>query len=207
MFMRKFILWIIKNYNSNPKKLLGLSALVALVFSGAAFLLDYFMPFNTWHQIIAALMIVPPATSFFIIGYCISITLHERQVMRNPNWVPYRQRLSVAWRQRIAIIIAALIIVITYAVGYSITYTFVMSIFLAIIIALIAYIRTTRKEQALEDFGLPDTRDLKYKKFLDQKEEERNIKEQENKDKKSLKRYNRWGVKDKNFTEDLEDKE
>lgn len=166
MFFRKALVRIRKEYNTNRTKLFiysGLATLAAIIIGA---LLDTLLPFESWANIIRSFVLIPSAVSIFVFGYSISLLLHYRKIQQNPEWTPFRMRMSPTWRNRFSIVIGALMFVLIYANGFSVGYTFISSVFVAITIGLFAFMRTTQAEKARSEFDIPDARDINYdKKF------------------------------------------
>jgi len=166
MFFRKALVRIRKEYNTNKKKLFlysGSATIIAIIIGA---LLDALLPFESWANVIRSLVLIPSSISIFVFGYSISLMLHYRKIDQDPEWTPFRMRMSPTWRNRISIVIGALMFVLIYANGFSIGYTFISSTFVAIAIGLFAFMRTTQAEKARNEFDIPDARDVNYdKKF------------------------------------------
>lgn len=172
-FFRKFLVRIQKEYHQNPRRLYLYSSIIVFGLVVISVLIDSFVPFGGWFTIIRSVLLVPLSISIFILGYSVAIFLHYSQMNQNPNWQAYRLRMSVRWRRRLAIVIGALLLVLVYGAGYSIFYTVFSSVFVACIIALCAFIRTTREERNLEEFNLPDSRDIKQDALIKKRQEAR----------------------------------
>lgn len=166
LIFRKFLVRIKREYNTNAKKLYAISLLASIVGILIGTVLDLYVPFNSVGNIFRTLTLLPTMTAMFIFGYAVSLYLHNKKINEDPNWVPYRSRLSPTWRRRFALIVGALILLGIYANEQSIGYTPLSSVFAAIIIALVAFIRTTREEAQREELNIPDSRDLRYEQQM-----------------------------------------
>lgn len=173
LHFRKFLVRIKKEYNTNAKKLYILSILASVfgILIGTA--LDLFVPFNSWGNVLRTLTLIPTTISMFVFGYAVSLYRHKRKVEQDPNWMPYRMRLSPSWRRRIALIIGAFILLGIYANEQSVGYTPLSSLFAALVIALVAFIRTTKDEAQREELNIPDSRDIRYNQQIKRLEEAR----------------------------------
>lgn len=166
LFFRKFLVRIKREYNTNSKRLFLYSILSSLLFVGIGLLVDAFVPFNSWGNLIRTLILIPTSLSLFILGYGISLYQHYKKIDTDPYWVPFRARLSPTWRRRAALIVAAVLLVGIYANSQTIGYTPVSSLFASIGIAMVAFIRTTKEESRREEFDIPDERDVRYDQQL-----------------------------------------
>lgn len=173
MPFRKLLVRIRREYNQNPRRLFLWGALAVLLGTGISIALDLFIPFGSWGNLVRALFLVPYAGALFILGYAVSLYLHYARVSGDPNWVPYRLRMSPTWRRRISAIVGALMFVAIYANGFRIGYTAISSIFVAITLALFAFMRTTKEEAAKEELNIPDIRDTRYQQEIRKREEAR----------------------------------
>lgn len=162
MLFRKALVRIRKEYHSDKKRLFIYSALALALVAAIGATVDALLPFNGIWNILRSAILAPTAAIMFVLGYAISLHMHYNRIQTDPEWVPYRLRLSPTWRRRISAIVAAFAFVFVYANGYRIGYTFVSSIFVAVVIALFAFMRTTRDEARREEFDIPDTRDTRY---------------------------------------------
>lgn len=184
MIFRKFLVRIRKEYNENFKRLLIVSVVGTVLFSGIGLLVDFLMPFEGLGNVVRSLVLIPTSLSMFILGYAIGLFLHYGRMRTNPQWVPFRMRMSPSWRRRISAIVAAVMFVLIYANGFRVGYTPSSSIFVAIGIALFAFMRTTREEAAREKFDIPDVRDVKYNSHMQKLANQRAEAEKEKQQKK-----------------------
>ena len=203
--LRKALIWIKRQTNTNPKNLYLTYGAVFLILAIGSLFIDYFLAFDGIFMILRALLLIPISASLFIIGYSISYRMHKNKVDSDPDWVSFRERFSPAWRQRIAIILGAVLIVIAYASQQRVGYTLIASTLIAIALGLIAFIRKTTKEKKRAELGIPDTRDIEYKKLVTEMEKEQAEIKKAEKIEKSRKKYRRWGIKDDDYVEEDED--
>lgn len=185
MLFRKFLIKIRYQYNTNGKRLFGVMGAVLLLSIIAGVLVDIYLPFITWGNIVRSIILIPTSISLFVIGYAFSIFLHNVQMRRNPEWTPYRARFSPMWRRRIALILLAVLLVLAYASGFGVGYTFMSSFVLTCGMALWAFVRTTRQENAQEDFGIPDDRDFAYNQKMRELAKERAAKQEKKRKEKA----------------------
>jgi len=160
-YFRKFLTFLRKGTNTQGRKYFYLWASVALVSVAASVLVDIFVPFGAWWNLIRTVILVPLSVSLFAVGYGISLILH-RMRSTDPSWQPYRTRFSPLWRMRISAIVAALGLVLVYASSESPVFTLFSSFLLAIGLALLAFMRRTSQELKREKLGIPDARDVSY---------------------------------------------
>lgn len=173
IFFRKFLIRIKKEHNNDAKKLYILSLLASLLGIAIGTALDLFVPFNSWGNLLRTLTMLPTMTAMFVFGYAISLHLHNRRIIEDSSWIPYRARLSPSWRRRIALVAGAFILLGIYANEQSVGYTPLSSLFAALVIALVAFIRTTREEAQREELNIPDSRDIRYEQQMKKLEEAR----------------------------------
>lgn len=173
IFFRKFLIRIKKEHNNNAKKTYILSFLVSLLGIMIGTVLDIFVPFNSWGNILRTLTLIPTTIAMFIFGYAISLYLHNKKINEDPLWQPYRARLSPSWRRRVALVAGAFILLAVYANEQSIGYTPVSCLLAALVLALVAFIRTTRAEAQREELNIPDSRDIRYEQQVKRLEEAR----------------------------------
>lgn len=173
LVFRKFLIRIKREQSQNPKKLYIISVLASLLGVLIGTLLDLFIPFNSWGNVLRTLTLIPTSASMFIFGYAVSLHLHNKKVEQDSSWMPYRARLSPTWRRRAALVVAAFILLGIYANEQSLGYTPVSCLFAAIAVALVAFIRTTRDEAKREELEIPDARDIRYEQQMKRLEEVR----------------------------------
>lgn len=172
--IRKALVRMRREYNSQPKRLFMYSGIPMVVLIAICVVVDLIVPMDNWiFTLIRSLLLMLTASSMFIFGYAVGLMLHYSQLRSNPEWVPFRARVSPTWRRRMALIIVAVLLVLIYGAGGGIGYTLVSSASLAIGIALLAFIRTTVEEAEREKFDLPDDRDTSYHRRLEVLRKER----------------------------------
>lgn len=160
-YFRKFLTFLRKEYNTKGNKYFKTWGSVLLVSLIAGVLVDIFVPFGAWWNLIRTCILVPLATSIFAVGYAVSLSLH-RMKSADPEWKPYRTRFSPLWRIRISAIVGTVAFVLIYAAGESPVFTLFSSAMLAVGFALVAFMRKTAQEQKREALGIPDARDVSY---------------------------------------------
>lgn len=160
-YFRKFLTFLRRGFNTRGKKYFYLWGSILVAALAASILVDLFVPFGAWWNLIRTAVLVPLSLSIFAIGYAIGLTLH-RMRSTDPEWKPYRTRFSPLWRIRIAAIVAAVGLVLVYAAGESPVFTLFSSVLLAIGLALLAFVRRTSTELKREKLGIPDARDVSY---------------------------------------------
>lgn len=160
-YFRKFLTFLRKGLNTRGMKYFYLWGAILLVSVAASVLVDLFVPFGAWWNLIRTAVLVPLSVSIFAVGYGISLILH-RMRSTDPSWKPYRTRFSPLWRMRISAIVGALGLVLVYASGESPVFTLFSSVLLATGLALLAFMRRTSQEMKREKLGIPDARDVSY---------------------------------------------
>lgn len=204
MSIGKFLGWIRRVYNTAPNHLtiygFGTVAVLAII----GILLDNFLPFTLWWNVLRALVSIPLAGAIFILGYAQAISSHAKKVEENPEWISYRHRYSPSWRRRISAIIGAILVVIAYASTNTPFYTMITAGILATALALFAFMRLTRKEKIDEEYGLPDSREVDYQRRFKELQEERAKVEAKAKADKAAKRKKALGLSSNDAEQDAE---
>ena len=195
MAFRKFLVRIRREYHQNPKRLFIGSFLSTLIFVGLGLLADAFLPFESFGNVVRSIVLIPTSISMFVLGYAISLFMHYARVSSDPNWTPYRLRLSPSWRRRVSAVVGAMMFVVIYANGFRVGYTPTSSVAVAIAIALFAFMRTTKEEAAREQFDIPDVRDVKYNSHMKKLASQRIEDEQERRNKRDARKDRLMGRK------------
>lgn len=203
MFLRRFLVWLRTKYNKSFLKLLIVSVTVLILSIVGSFVIDSLLPFTDINNLYRLFVLLPLAGSLFIVSYIVGLKLHYIRTSKPDNdWVPYRMRFSPMWRRRIAFIIGAFLFVAIYAIGFNVGYTLVSSIVAAMILGLFAFVRTTNSEELREKMNIPDVRDINYNRRKKELELKNREKENIEKQRKSQKKFDRWGMKDKYFDDE-----
>ena len=174
MELRKLLIWLRKNLYKNTNKTYLVAFVVLTLSAGAGILMDYFLPFNVWYNILRVFSAVPTSLALFTVFYGASLNLGDKR-MKDEDWVPLRERFSYSWRVRISLIIGAFLVLIAYGTQKTLVYTLISAFVLTTIVSLLVFSRKTRIEQIQEEYGLPDSRDRAYAKRLEQLRMEREI--------------------------------
>lgn len=202
------ILIIIKQQNkNNASQFLGITGAVFTTLLILSLLVDGYTPFFGVWMFVRAFILIPLSISIFVLGYSLSIYLGKLMKTRNPEWVPIRMRFSPTWRNRISIIIGAFLLLIMYTYPEQVGYTFVSSSLIAIVISLFVFMRKTKREKEMAELGIPDERDVSYQKLVEELEEDQKKQKLIELQKKSKKKYERWGIKDENYVDEIDEEE
>lgn len=202
---RKALIWIKKQNNTDQKRFLLITGAIFITSLILSLVVDYFTPFYGLWMFIRSIILIPLSLTIFTLSYSLSLYLHKRMIENNPEWVSFRARFSPTWRNRISIIIGAFLLLIIYVSQEKVGYTLVSSTIIAVVIALFAFMRKTKDEKIRSELGVPDERDIEYKKLVEELEEEQKRSKQISLQKKSKKKYDRWGIKDKNYVEEIDE--
>ncbi len=159
MPFRRALIWIRNQYLTKPKDLFLYAGVASLVMAGLSFLADFFLPWDQWAVFIRALIALPEAAAFFVLGYGATLWYVEYKERTKENYSTWRSKLSPTMRQRASAIAGAVLFVVMFAVTQQPGYTFVAGIIVAIVIGLFAFMRRTSQELARDSIGLPDARD------------------------------------------------
>jgi len=160
-YFRKFLTFLRKGQNTRGMGYFYSWGGLLLASVIAAVLVDLFVPFGAWWNLIRTAVLVPLSVSMFAVAYGIGLILH-RMRSTDPSWRPYRTRFSPLWRLRISAIVAALGLVLVYGSSESPVFTIFSSFLLAVGLGLLAFIRKTSQEIKRENLGIPDARDVSY---------------------------------------------
>lgn len=213
MEFREFLRRIRLSYNTDRNrtyKRLGIPLAVLII---AGFLADIFLPFGgttlgMWSNVIRAVFIVlPTGVIGFWLAYMVSLSLHYGKMETDKDWVPFRLRYSLSWRRSMAAVVAAVLVVGIWAIGQHPGYSLWASIILMSVGGLLAFIRPTKFEMDMEEQGIPDPRDRKFReRMAKQKEEsERRIQQKQEKRDARLKRLMGSSNRKQNLENELAD--
>lgn len=162
--LRSALIYLRRQYNTNLKQLLQVAGGVLVVCLISGVLLDIFLPFSRWWNVLRMVVLIPETMSIFALFYALGLYLHYKRENEQSDWVPYRLRFSLSVRRQMAMVGGALILVFIYATSFGPGYTFMSSLLLSLVIGLIAFVRPTKEEQTREEYNLPDARDMRYKR-------------------------------------------
>lgn len=163
------------DYIGSLKKL----ALPMLALIVVSVLVDIFLPFNSITQFVRAGIALVLALLIFSVGYLLSIDGHYKKRIADKDWTPYRLRWSYIFRRNFAFIGGAFLIVFMFGTSHSPVYTLLSCLYLASGIALFAFVRKTREEKTMEDYGIDDLRDKEFQEYYE------NYRKREKKNKRS----------------------
>lgn len=203
MIFRRALVQFRKWANEDFKKNLLKFGSLFLVAVAAGILVDIFLPFGAWWNVLRSAILAPTALFGFISFYMIAVILSQRQVAGNPNWVTYRARWSPTWRRRIGIILGAVLFVMVYAVGFQPGYTLISSFIVMSFAAIFAFVRMTQKEIDRAELGAPDPRDHIARKAVSERQAALAAKQQQRTREAKLKRTRL--VKGRRAAEELEE--
>lgn len=178
--LRKSLVYLRREYHSNLRSFLMKAGSVFLVLVIAGTVADFTLPFTGNWNILRSAILAPLAASIFALSYIAGYHLHLiRTEDPTQEWIPYRLRFSVMWRRRIAAIVGAMLFLVTYATALRPGYTFASSCVVAAVIAIFAFIRPTKAENASAMLNIPDVRDVRYNRRLNDLQDSREAKERE----------------------------
>lgn len=173
-----------KQYNQNPIKLIQVTLASFAVTTLGGILMDMFLPYYGWGNIVRSLWLVPASGTMFVIMYAISLFLHNSKVRGDQKWVPYRFRYSQKTRIEYSVIFIVLVGVSLYATGFRVGFTFVSSFIGACMIACVVFCRSTRNEHYDQSNDLKDVRDIAVQERIKKNEEQRQKALEEKKERK-----------------------
>lgn len=173
-----------KQYFRNFKNFLLTLSAITVGFVIIAVIVDTFLSFDVWFNILRAFIIAFTATAMFSLGYTVSFFFSQSKRQIDQNYVMVKDRFSPTWRRRISVVIGAAIFGILYSIEKNSLYSTVSSFVVAVIIAVIIFLSMSEEEQDREFYGVPDARDLSYEKNLEKVKSERVKKAEERKRKK-----------------------
>lgn len=175
-------------YSDERRKVIQKLIAVLAIATIAGFALDLFTPFSGLWTVGRSLILIPIATTAFMLGYMLTLGMNDRQKEKDPRWLPMRQRYSPRRRVQIAIVGGAVLLVMVYALAPIPGYTLIASLIVSVGIALISFTRRTLKETRQADLGLPDSRDADYNRVVDQAKARREAKMNEKSTSKKVRR-------------------
>lgn len=171
--LREGLIFLRRKYTAGAGSFQKLMLAVLAVSVVVSFVADLLLPFQGWANALRALIIIPLATSLFSLAYLYSMSLHDRRVADEEDWVPFRLRWSRTWRRRMAAVAGAFLFILVYASSYRPGYTLIAAGFCALAVALVAFIRPTRRELRMEELDIPDARDVLYDRKVKERTQER----------------------------------
>lgn len=179
--LRKFLVFLRKEYKDNPKNILIRMGAMTIVAAIACVLVDSFLPFNGYWNILRSALVGLLAVPMFAFGYLVSLYLHFEKVSEGDGWVPFRARLSSTWRLRVFAVFCAILFVMALNLTQNAVYTFSSGALAAALLAGIAFIRLSSSEAARESLGIPDARDILNSSHKDNFFKEREAQREEKK--------------------------
>lgn len=182
MLWRRFFTEMRKHYYTNLKTSMVYVSVTFVVSLLLGCLADAVLPFGQWSMVIRAAILVFIALSGFILAYFGSLFLHDRKLVVDNEWVPFRARYSPRARWVLFAVVAALLGVMMNAVahmGGQIGYTAFASVIVVAGLGLFGFVRETEAERERAEIGAPDPRDYRYHETLERRKREQEEKWQQ----------------------------
>lgn len=176
LYIRKFLLKIRQIYyklNDKQRILIGLGTIVLI---GCGMAIDYFIPFNYFINILRALIAVVVGVLIFSFAYMITLIRSEKK----EDYIIFRERFSYKQRLNISVVLWGVqFILLLFSTNAGMFFTFISSIIISCALATLAFIRSTREENAQAQFGMQDYRDVEFNRKRDEefKKREEKLKE------------------------------
>lgn len=150
------------HYNKvlEPRKLYPKPAIALAILVAIGIAMDFTLPFTGWANSLRALIALASAIVGYSIAYWVGLYFHYAR--RGTEWVPFRNRFSLQWRRSLAIIAGSALIVLMWASVAKPGYTLTATVIMMGAMALLAFIRPTKREAVLEEQGIPDPRDADF---------------------------------------------
>lgn len=158
--MRELLIWIRSKSTSIFPTIVIISAIISLI---TGIILDIFIPYNFWYNMIRAILASVGAFGIFSFSY-ISITTYRKA--NKIETLTLREQFSQKQRINLSLIGGAILLlgyILLVKPGKPI-FTLYSSIMILYLITVIAFIRYTRDEYLRASAGVDDERDIKIKK-------------------------------------------
>lgn len=175
-------------YSDERRKVIQTLLIVFAIATLAGFALDIFTPFTGVWVFARSAVLIPIASTVFMLGYMLSLGMKDRRKVTDPDWVPLRERYSPRRRLQVGIICGAVLLVVVYSLSQMPGYTLLASLIVSAALALVTFNRRTLRETRQADLGIPDSRDANYNRVVDQARKRREQKTQMKSNTKSVRR-------------------
>lgn len=148
------------------------------------FVADNFLPFGFVLNTLRAAFAIVEGALIFSILYLLSIKRNNPSSNEETEKLTMRERFSYKERVNISVILWAIwFLVLLFTSKENTFFTNLSSVLIAAAIAILAFVRSTRDEDAKARMGLEDARDLMFEKRRKEEELRREEEEKSNKQK------------------------
>lgn len=168
--IRKLLLMIRKTSAKLDKKktIIAIAGTIALWIVGV--ILDIFMPFGFWFNMIRAFICVSTALVSFSALYLYAIYREQQKQINNISYKPIRSRFTYKERVNLSILMwAVLFIILLFTATPMPAYTFLNSWVIVGILAILTFTRATKAEFIRGHYGLDDVRDFENEQAIEDK--------------------------------------
>ncbi|HHT97923.1 MAG TPA: hypothetical protein GXZ90_08540 [Clostridiales bacterium] len=164
-YFRRYLIFIRKQDNKTNLRpaFAGRLLIISIISIIIGVLLDIFMPFNFFLNMIRGIIANIAGWSFASYAYLMAVRVRRYKVKLDKYYQPLRKRFSYTQRINISIMIGVFISILILSSGNpSPIYTLKAAIFILIIILLITFSRKDRSEFLKNIYDIPDVRDLEF---------------------------------------------
>lgn len=185
--IRKYILFLRKKDNQdNLKPTFAIRLLlVALASFLVSLLIDNFLPFNYWINMIRGVLACVLGLTFSSFVYIMSLRESEKRKSRDRYYLPVRRRFSYRQRVNLSIVLGIVLLILSFLGSKQDgIYTLKSSLIISSIFLLLTFVRRNRNEFIKDIYEIPDIRDLEFMKKKKERKQENELQKRKNKEKK-----------------------
>lgn len=185
--IRKYILFLRKKDNQdNLKPAFAIRLLlVALASFLVSLLVDNFLPFNYWINMIRGVLACVLGLSFSSFVYIMSLRESDKRKSRDRYYLPVRRRFSYRQRVNLSIVLGIVLLILSFLGSKQDgIYTLKSSLIISSIFLLLTFVRRHRNEFIKDIYEIPDIRDLEFMKKKKERNQENELQKTKNKGKK-----------------------
>lgn len=185
--IRKYILFLRKKDNQdNLKPTFAVRLLlVALASFLVSLLVDNFLPFNYWINMIRGVLACVLGLSFSSFVYIMSLRESDKRKSRDRYYLPVRMRFSYRQRVNLSIVLGVVLLILSFLGSKQDgIYTLKSSLIISSIFLLLTFVRRNRNEFIKDIYEIPDIRDLEFMKKKKERNQENELQKTKNKGKK-----------------------
>lgn len=185
--IRKYILFLRKKDNQdNLKPTFAVRLLlVALASFLVSLLVDNFLPFNYWINMIRGVLACVLGLSLSSFVYIMSLRESDKRKSRDRYYLPVRMRFSYRQRVNLSIVLGVVLLILSFLGSKQDgIYTLKSSLIISSIFLLLTFVRRNRNEFIKDIYEIPDIRDLEFMKKKKERNQENELQKTKNKGKK-----------------------
>lgn len=185
--IRKYILFLRKKDNQdNLKPTFAVRLLlVALASFLVSLLVDNFLPFNYWINMIRGVLACVLGLSLSSFVYIMSLRESDKRKSKDRYYLPVRMRFSYRQRVNLSIVLGVILLILSFLGSKQDgIYTLKSSLIISSIFLLLTFVRRHRNEFIKDIYEIPDIRDLEFMKKKKERNQENELQKTKNKGKK-----------------------